>query len=89
MLVTGNFNVLHPGHIRLIKFAKNFAQKVIVGVFSDELAGSSVDVAQDFRLEAVASIGLVDQVLLISTSLSEFILEQRPDVIVKGNMKIN
>ena len=66
VLVTGNFNVLHPGHIRLIKFAKNFAQKVIVGVFSDELAGSSVDVAQDFRLEAVASIGLVDQVLLIS-----------------------
>ena len=27
---------------------------------------------------------MVDQVLLINTSLSEFILEQRPDVIVKG-----
>jgi rfaE bifunctional protein kinase chain/domain len=84
VLVTGNFNVLHPGHIRLIKFAKNFARKVIIGVFSDELAGSAVDVIQDFRLEAVASIGLVDQVLLINTSLSEFILEQKPDVIVKG-----
>ena len=84
VLVTGNFNVLHPGHIRLIKFEKNFAQKVIIGVFSDELAGTAVDVIQDFRLEAVASIGLVDQVLLINTSLSEFILEHKPDVIVKG-----
>ncbi len=48
VLVTGNFNVLHPGHIRLIKFAKNFARKVIIGVFNDELAGSAVDVIQDF-----------------------------------------
>ena len=44
VLVTGNFNVLHPGHIRLLKFAKSFADKLIVGVFSDDLAGNAVDV---------------------------------------------
>ena len=32
VLITGNFNVLHPGHIRLLKFAKNLAKKLIVGV---------------------------------------------------------
>jgi len=84
VLVTGNFNVLHPGHIRLLKFAKNFARKLIVGVFSDELAGNAVDVIEEFRIEAVASIDLVDEVLPIRTSLKEFIEIHQPDIIVKG-----
>jgi rfaE bifunctional protein kinase chain/domain len=84
VLVTGNFNVLHPGHIRLLKFAKTFAKTLIVGVFSDELAGRAVDVPQDLRHESVASINIVDQSFLISSSLSDFIKSQKPDVIVKG-----
>ena len=32
VLVTGNFNVLHPGHIRLLKFAKSFELKLLVGI---------------------------------------------------------
>ena len=31
VMVTGNFNVLHPGHIRLLKFAKTFGGKLSVG----------------------------------------------------------
>ena len=84
VLVTGNFNVLHPGHIRLLKFAKTCAETLIVGVFSDELAGDAVDVAQDLRHESVASIDIVDKSFLISSSLSDFISSERPDVIVKG-----
>ena len=84
VLVTGNFNVLHPGHIRLLKFAKSFADKLIVGVFSDDLAGNAVDVIEEFRLEAVKSINLVDQALLICNPLDEFIKEHKPDIIVKG-----
>ena len=38
IMVTGNFNVLHPGHIRLLKFAKTFGGKLSVGVFSDRIA---------------------------------------------------
>lgn len=83
-LVTGNFNVLHPGHIRLLKFARNLSNKLIVGVFSDEIAGNAVDAKQEERIEAVEAIGLVDEVLLISNSLEHFITAQKPDVIVKG-----
>ena len=83
-LVTGNFNVLHPGHIRLLKFAKSLAKKLIVGVFSDELAASAVDINEDLRVEAVYSINLVDEVLLINTSLQDFLTTHKPDVVVKG-----
>ena len=84
VLVTGNFNVLHPGHIRLLKFARTFSKTLLVGVFSDKLAGNAVDVPEDLRLESVASIKLVDKSFLISTSLSDCIKSLKPDVIVKG-----
>jgi cytidyltransferase-like protein len=51
VLVTGNFNVLHPGHIRLLKFAKTFAMKLVVGVNSDKIAGSLVDSSETLRKE--------------------------------------
>jgi len=47
VMVTGNFNVLHPGHIRLLKFAKTFGGKLSVGVFSDRIAKSAVDSPQE------------------------------------------
>jgi rfaE bifunctional protein kinase chain/domain len=84
VLVTGNFNVLHPGHIRLLKFAKNFPGNLIVGVFSDKLAGNAVDVAQNYRLEAVEAIDLVEKVYLIDEPLENFIKQHKPSIIVKG-----
>ena len=84
VLVTGNFNVLHPGHIRLLKFARTFSKTLIVGVFSDKLAGTAVDVPEDLRLESVASIKIVDKCFLVSSSLSDFVNFLKPDVIVKG-----
>lgn len=84
VLITGNFNVLHPGHIRLFKFAKNLGKKLIVGVFSDEIAGAAVNSQQEFRIEAVASIGLIDEVVLINMSLPDFIKELKPAIVVKG-----
>ena len=55
-IVVGNFNVLHPGHIRLLKFASTIADRLVVGVFSDKLAGESVDVHQEMRVEAVSCL---------------------------------
>ena len=37
VFISGNFNILHPGHIRLFKFAKECGDKVIVGVMADKL----------------------------------------------------
>jgi len=83
-MVTGNFNVLHPGHIRLLKFAKTCGEKLLVGVFSDQIAKEAVDNPQEMRLEALSSISMVDESFLVETSLDDFIGRHRPDIIVKG-----
>ena len=54
------------------------AEKLIVGVFSDRLASNAVDVDEKLRIEAVHSIDLVDEVLLIDTSLQDFIVRTKP-----------
>ena len=84
VFVAGIFNVLHPGHIRLLKFAKECGDKLIVGVISDTLAGDGAHVAQDFRLEAVKMNALVDEVFLVQTSVEQEVLRLKPDIVVKG-----
>ena len=34
-LIFGKFNVVHPGNLRLFRYAKEIADKLIVGVFAD------------------------------------------------------
>ena len=36
-LVTGCFDLLHPGHIKFLRFAASKANKLLVGVESDQL----------------------------------------------------
>jgi len=84
VMVTGNFNVLHPGHIRLLKFAQSCGKKLLVGVFSDQIAQGAVDNPQEMRVEALSSISMVDEVFLIDEPLVEFIQKHQPNIIVKG-----
>ena len=84
VLVTGNFNVLHPGHIRLLKFAKTFAMKLVVGVNSDKIAGSLVDSSETLRKEAVSSIKIVDECFLVDEPIHEIIKRYKPAIVVKG-----
>ena len=84
VFVSGNFNILHPGHIRFLRFAKACGDFLAVGVQSDQLAGSSVYVGEEHRLDALRSISDVDFSFLLRVSPSEFIRSLRPAVVVKG-----
>ncbi len=84
VLVSGHFNVIHPGHLRLLKFAKDCGSKLIVAVESDRLAGEIAYVQQDLRLEGVLSNSFVDEAFIIDTPVSELIERLRPDIVVKG-----
>ncbi|WP_291322048.1 adenylyltransferase/cytidyltransferase family protein [Desulfonatronospira sp.] len=55
VLVTGAFNILHPGHLRLLRFARSCGDRLIVGVISDRLAGLSAHMPEHYRLEGVRS----------------------------------
>ena len=61
VLVTGTFNVLHPGHLRLLKYARECGERLVVGVLSDAVSGPSAHVPEALRLEAVRMNGLVDE----------------------------
>lgn len=84
IFISGNFNILHAGHIRLFKFAKNFKGKLIVGVNSDKIAGKEAHVKQRFRLEVIKNNPLVDEAILINSSLEKTLIKIKPNIIIKG-----
>lgn len=84
VFVSGNFNVLHPGHLRLLRFAKEYGAHLTVGVVSDRLAGRAAHVPEQMRLEGVQSNSWVDEAFIIDEPIAEAIARLRPDFVVKG-----
>ena len=84
VFVSGRFNVLHPGHVRLLQFARGCGDRLVVGVDSDATAGDFALVPEALRLEAVRSCSFVDEAFLIQRPLADTLLELRPAVVVKG-----
>ena len=84
VFVSGVFNVVHPGHIRLFHFARELGDRLVVGVENDSLAAGRAFVQERLRLEGVSSISLIDEVVLLTTSPEEHVRVTRPAVVVKG-----
>lgn len=84
VLVSGFFNVLHPGHLRLFRFAKECGNRLVVAVHSDRTAHGAAHVPEQLRLESVRSVNWVDEALLIDEPVTRVIARLRPDIVVKG-----
>ncbi len=80
--ISGNFNVLHPGHLRLFRFAAQLGGRLVVGVNPDGKEG--VTVPQADRLDDVAAISLVHHAVPLAEDAETFIARLRPEVVVKG-----
>ncbi|MBM3596000.1 MAG: adenylyltransferase/cytidyltransferase family protein [Alphaproteobacteria bacterium] len=80
--VSGNFNIVHPGHLRLLKFAFEVGEFLVVGVNRDSSAGVTVPLAM--RLDGVASLTLVDHAFELREAPEAFIARLQPEVVVKG-----
>ena len=70
--VNGCFDVLHIGHIELLRYAKNLGDKLIVGIDSDErvkeLKGDTRPFNNQFdRTEMLRAIKYVDQVVIFNS----------------------
>lgn len=80
--VSGNFNILHPGHLRLFRFAAQLGGRLVVGINADDAEGVSVE--QSLRVEDVRAIGAVHQAIALKESAERFIARLRPEYVVKG-----
>lgn len=83
VLVTGNFNVIHPGHLRLLNFAAECGDYLIVGLMPDSTPG--VIVPEHLRLESLQGISVVDFAFVLHWPVDELISMLRPDIVVKGS----
>lgn len=80
--VSGNFNIVHPGHLRLLQFAKECGDFLVVAVNSDSAHG--VTLPATMRLEGVRAIGIVDYAFLLHGTPRSLIEKLKPAVVVKG-----
>ncbi|MBS1217278.1 MAG: ADP-heptose synthase [Proteobacteria bacterium] len=82
VFVAGNFNIVHPGHLRLLQFARDCGDFLVVGVHDKSSAGAQL--AEEMRLDGVRAISLVDYAFILSEAPATFISRLKPGVVVKG-----
>ena len=83
MFVSGTFNIVHPrGHLRLLRFAAECGDYLVVGVLDDRLA-TNAQLDQGMRLEGVAAISWVDHAFVLHDAPHDF-SKLRPAVVAKG-----
>src|SRR5215467_6325116 len=89
-LANGNFDLLHVGHVRYLRGAKELGGKLVVAINSDSsvrrLKGEQRPLMpEDERAEIVAALADVDAVVIFSElDVRALIREIRPDVQAKG-----
>lgn len=81
--VFGNFNILHPGHLRFLKFAAEQGDHLLVGVFDKESSPGAF-LSNDERIEALQSVAVVDDILLVNQNKLDVIAYLQPYAVVKG-----
>ncbi|WP_394191924.1 PfkB family carbohydrate kinase [Pseudoalteromonas atlantica] len=84
VIVKGNFDVLHPGHIRLLSFARSCGDKLIVAVNTDKAMAIKSRIDENHRLEMISSLECVDAAFLTSKSSVEIVKKYKPYAVVKG-----
>jgi rfaE bifunctional protein nucleotidyltransferase chain/domain len=91
VFTNGVFDLLHPGHVRYLKDARQLGDALVVGVNSDSSVralekGADRPINRDHdRAEVLAALTSVDVVVIFDDSTPHEIVEAlRPDVLVKG-----
>jgi rfaE bifunctional protein nucleotidyltransferase chain/domain len=90
VLANGNFDLLHVGHVRYLRGAKELGGKLVVAINSDESVqalkgeGRPVMPAEE-RAEIIAALADVDAVVIFTElDVRALIRELRPDIQAKG-----
>ncbi len=84
----GCFDIVHPGHIRYLEFARTQGDILIVSITGDAAIDKGDQrpyIPEELRAENLAALEFVDYVVIDSNATASEILKiVRPDVYVKG-----
>ena len=90
VFTNGVFDILHLGHIQVLKFAKSLGDKLIVGINSDRAVklfkGEDRPINNELvRKTLLESLSFVDEVVIFDDVKTYNIIRQiKPNIIVKG-----
>ncbi|HSZ57507.1 MAG TPA: PfkB family carbohydrate kinase [Tepidisphaeraceae bacterium] len=84
----GCFDIVHPGHIHHLQFAKSMGDLLVVSVSADPHVNKGLDrplIPDELRAQSLAALECVDAVYVNPHPTAvELLAELRPDVYVKG-----
>lgn len=89
VIVNGTFDILHPGHIELLNYAKSCGDYLLVAIDTDERVrslkpGRPINCQQDRQL-MLANLRAVDQVELFNSDQELEDLVKTCDLMIKGS----
>ena len=90
IFTNGCFDILHIGHVKLLKYAKTLGSKLIVGINSDSsikrLKGNNRPINNlNNRKELLEALTCVDEVISFNEDTPYNLINTiKPDIIVKG-----
>ena len=90
VFTNGVFDLLHPGHVDVLRSARAQGDRLVVGLNSDDSVRRLKGPERPIRAEAerayvLAALQMVDLVVIFGEDTPlELIRELRPDVLVKG-----
>lgn len=90
VMTNGCFDLLHPGHVASLQYARRLGDCLVVGLNSDEsvaqLKGEGRPIiGERGRAQMLAALACVDYVVLFSeTSVAPLVERVRPDILVKA-----
>jgi D-beta-D-heptose 7-phosphate kinase/D-beta-D-heptose 1-phosphate adenosyltransferase len=94
VFVNGTFDILHPGHVRLLQYAQSLGTNLLVAIDSDNRVRQLKGTGRPFFAQAdrkfmLESLGC--KVVLFNTDdeLEHIIETYQPDIMVKGSDYIN
>ena len=91
IFTNGVFDILHSGHIELLKFAKSLGKKLIVGINSDKsvkvIKGKNRPINnQEDRKKILLQLDVIDEVIIFDEiTPTNLIKKLKPNIVVKGS----
>ena len=91
IFANGCFDMVHAGHVRILRYARSIGTKLIVGLNSDEsirrIKGEGKPVqSQEDRKYCLEAFPFVDEVIIFEEDTEyNLLLKIMPDIMVKGS----